>query len=526
VVPNFQVQLELLARPELRSKPLVVGGGPDQKKVVLDCSPQAAVYGISPGMQLRQALARCHTAVFLEAQPTLYEDVNVRTYRALYALSPRIEVSRQGCFYVDLTGLSIPRPSQWERLGEGSSSRERSMPPRRRRHPHLASPASGRGIIRGTSDSADGEALLLEQLTAAVERASGIRPCAAVATGKFAAYAAALAPESSLPHSSGGRGSRVVPSDQVAAFVAGLSTDYLPVAETIKRRLRLLGLKQLADVARLPKSALQAEFGPAGWTIWDLSHGLDGDRLQALLPAAQLVERIRFDEPLITTDGLLMGAQVLLSRLSERLAAESRSCRGLRLRAELTSKRIWQKQVNLREPTADTKRMLAALKPVFERQVWRAAVEELELLLWDVVPAGGSQPDLFAERNGARQRIASALRHLRARYRPLPIYRVVQPEPDTRIAERRFALASYEAEAGLAELKPLGQPRPISVRGGEYPEAVLWREQWRPVLKVREEWRLNDEWWTHEIARRYFRIVLANGRQLTVFNDTSGWFRA
>ena len=221
-----------------------------------------------------------------------------------------------------------------------------------------------------------------------------------------------------------------------------------------------------------------------------------------------------------------MGAQVLLARLGERLAAESRSCRGLRLRAELTSKRTWQKQVNLRDPTADTKRMLAALKPVFERQTWRAAVEELELLLWDAAPAGGSQTDLFAERNGARQRIASALRHLRARYRPLPVYRVVQPEPDTRIAERRFALASYEAEAGPAELKPMGQPRPISVRGAEYPEAVLWRDQWQPVLKVREEWRLNDEWWTREIARRYFRIVLANGRQITVFNDASGWFRA
>ena len=47
----------------------VVGGGPDQKKTVLDCSPQAAVYSIGVGMQLRQALARCHTAVFLEAQP-------------------------------------------------------------------------------------------------------------------------------------------------------------------------------------------------------------------------------------------------------------------------------------------------------------------------------------------------------------------------------------------------------------------------------------------------------------------------
>lgn len=498
VIPHFQVEIELLARPELRGKPLVVGGGPDQKKTVLDCSPEAARYGIAPGMQLRQALARCHTAVFLEAQPTLYEDVNVRIYRALYALSPHIEVTRQGCFYVDLTG--VPLPSQWERLGEGTGS------------------------------TAGNEDQLLDHLTAAVTAASGIRPCAAVATGKFAAYAAALAPQSSLTltlsHCAGRGNARIVPVDQVSTFVAGLSSDHLPVGEAVKRRLRLLGLKRLGQVAALPKAALQAEFGPVGRIMWELSNGVDGGTLQALLPPSQLVERISFDEPLITTDGLLMGAQLLLARLGERLTAENRSCRGLRVRAELTSKRTWQKLVNLREPTSDVKRMLAALKPVFERQTWRAAVEELELLLWDVVPAGGTQPDLFAERNGARQRIDAALRHLKARYRPLPVYRVVQPEPDTRIAERRYALASYEAESGgPSELKPLGQPRPILVHGAEFPEAVMWRDQWQPVLKIREEWRLNDEWWTREIARRYFRIVLANGRQLTVFRDAAGWYR-
>jgi nucleotidyltransferase/DNA polymerase involved in DNA repair len=476
VIAHFPVEIELLARPELRGKPLVVGGGPDQKKTVLDCSQGAAAYGIGVGMQLRQALARCHTAVFVEAQPALYEDVNVRIYRALYALSPRIEVTRQGCFYADLTGLS------------------RS------------------------------EALLLEHLTAAVQCASGIQPQAAVASGKFAAYAAALAPEGSLSRG-GRRGERIVPPEQAAAFVAGLSTEHLPVSEAVKRRLRMLGLRRLGEVAALPKPALQAEFGPIGCTMWELSNGFDRDSLQALLPASQLVERIQFDEPLITTDGLLMGAQILLARLGERLAADGRSCRGLRVRAGLTSKRTWQKLVNLREPTSDSRRMLAALKPVFERQTWRAAVEELELLLWDVCPAGGTQPDLFPERNGARQRITAALRHLQARYRPLPVYRVVQPEPDTRIAERRYALASYEAESGPAELKPLGQPRPIAVRGADQPEAVLWRDCWQPVLKVREEWRLNDEWWTREIARRYFRIVLGNGRQLTVFRDASGWQR-
>jgi nucleotidyltransferase/DNA polymerase involved in DNA repair len=490
VIPHFQVEVELLAHAELRGRPLVVGGGPDQKKTVLDCSPEAASYGIAPGMQLRQALARCHIAAFLEAQPILYENVNVRIFGALYALSPRVEIAQQGCFYIDLRGVTpnlIPLPPRWESQGEGG-------------------PAQG------------SEAILLEHMIATIRGASGIPPRAAVATGKFAAYAAAMAPRDDSA-------SRVIPAGDVPAFVAGLSTAHLPVSEGIKRRLRLLGLKRLADIARLSRAALQAEFGPAGRRMWELAHGLDDSDVQALLPPNKLVERLRFDEPMITTDGLLMGAQVLLARLGERLASENRSCRGLRVRADLSSKRAWQKQVNLREPTSDAKRMLAALRPVFERQTWRAAVEELELLLWDVAPAGGTQRDLFPERTGAHQRIDAALRHLTARYRPLPVYRVVEPEPETRIAERRYALASYGAEAGPAELKPVGQPRPISVRAEDQPQAVLWRDQWQPVVVIREEWRLNDEWWSREIARRYFKVVLANGRQLVLFQDAAGWFR-
>ena len=470
VVPRFAVEVELLARPELRGQAVVVGGGPDQKKIVLDCSPRATAYGIAPGMQLRQALARCHTAVFLEAQPVLYENVNVRVFNALYTLSPRVEIAQQGCFYADLTGLS----------------------------------ASEEDLLAG--------------MAGAYSEAAGIEPRAAVATGKFAAYAAALAPNDSHTR-------HVIPAEQVPEFVAALSVSHLPVAEDVRRRLRMLGLKRLADVARLPRSALQAEFGRDGARIWELAHGQDSGELQVLLPPNQLVERLRFDEPMITTDGLLMGAQVLLARLGERLAAESRGCRGLRVRADLSSKRLWQKQVNLREPSSDPKRMLAALKPVFERQTWRAAVEELEMLLWDVAPAGGTQLDLFPERSGARRRIDAALRHLKARYRPLPVYRVVEPEPETRIAERRFALTSYEAEAGPAELKPVGQPRPIDVRAEDSPREVLWHDRWLPVVAVREEWRLNDEWWSREIARRYFKVVLANGRQLVLFHDASGWFR-
>jgi hypothetical protein len=48
------------------------------------------------------------------------------------------------------------------------------------------------------------------------------------------------------------------------------------------------------------------------------------------------------------------------------------------------------------------------------------------------------------------------------------------------------------------------------------------------VAAVREEWRVVDRWWTEEpVRRRYFEVVLDNGRNVVVFRDelTAKWYR-
>jgi hypothetical protein len=49
------------------------------------------------------------------------------------------------------------------------------------------------------------------------------------------------------------------------------------------------------------------------------------------------------------------------------------------------------------------------------------------------------------------------------------------------------------------------------------------------VEAVREEWLVEDRWWTlRPLRRRYFEVVLADGRDLVVFRepaDDGRWFR-
>ncbi len=45
------------------------------------------------------------------------------------------------------------------------------------------------------------------------------------------------------------------------------------------------------------------------------------------------------------------------------------------------------------------------------------------------------------------------------------------------------------------------------------------------VEAVREQWLVEDQWWTQRpITRRYFELALVDGRCVVVFNETGRWF--
>jgi hypothetical protein len=47
------------------------------------------------------------------------------------------------------------------------------------------------------------------------------------------------------------------------------------------------------------------------------------------------------------------------------------------------------------------------------------------------------------------------------------------------------------------------------------------------VDSIREEWVVEDRWWTGKpLRRRYFEVVLADGRNMVIFRDLvgGGWF--
>lgn len=67
-------------------------------------------------------------------------------------------------------------------------------------------------------------------------------------------------------------------------------------------------------------------------------------------------------------------------------------------------------------------------------------------------------------------------------------------------------------------------PRRVAVEVSEgRPSAVAGIE----VEATREEWVVEDRWWTEPLRRHYFELVLADGRDVVVFREVSSerWYR-
>ena len=100
----FFVSVELLDRVDLRGKPVVVGGRPDQRGVVSAASYEARKFGIHSAMPLRTAAKLCPDAVFLDGHHAKYSEWSDRIARILAKFSPIVEMVSVDEAYLDLSG--------------------------------------------------------------------------------------------------------------------------------------------------------------------------------------------------------------------------------------------------------------------------------------------------------------------------------------------------------------------------------------------------------------------------------------
>jgi DNA polymerase-4 len=103
----FYASVELLRRPDLKGRPVAIGGrgDPSRRGVVTTATYEARAFGIHSGMALSVAARRCPDCVFLPTDFERYRDYSRRFKRAIAEVTASIEDRGIDEVYLDLTGL-------------------------------------------------------------------------------------------------------------------------------------------------------------------------------------------------------------------------------------------------------------------------------------------------------------------------------------------------------------------------------------------------------------------------------------
>jgi DNA polymerase IV len=98
----FFAAVEELENPELRTKPLVVGGDPHGRGVVATANYEARKFGIHSAMSCAEALRRCPQAVFIRPRHSLYRAYSQHVWETVRGVVPTVEKTGLDEGYLDV----------------------------------------------------------------------------------------------------------------------------------------------------------------------------------------------------------------------------------------------------------------------------------------------------------------------------------------------------------------------------------------------------------------------------------------
>ena len=108
----FYAAVEQLDRPELRGKPVVVGGSPEGRGVVASASYEAREFGVRSAMPMRTALALCPQAIRTPSNFARYREVSRKAMAIFADTTPLVEPLSLDEAYMDVSeAVAAGRPA-------------------------------------------------------------------------------------------------------------------------------------------------------------------------------------------------------------------------------------------------------------------------------------------------------------------------------------------------------------------------------------------------------------------------------
>ncbi|MGD9049555.1 MAG: DNA polymerase IV [Anaerolineae bacterium] len=311
----FYAAVEVLEDPALSGKPVLVGGRPGERGVVVAASYPARTYGIRSAMPMSRALALCPQAVIVPPHHKLYGEYSRRVMAILRAAASLVEQMSIDEAYLDLTDQIETWPDAVE---------------------------------------------LARRLQRKVGEEVGLSASLGVATNKLVAK---VASDRDKPG-----GLTVVSPGQEAAFLAPLPVRVLwGVGPVMARKLAALGVTTVGELATLPEEELGRRFGQQGKAMARQARGIDRRRVVAEHEIKSVSQERTFSHDLTDADALEQQLRKMSQRVARQLKRKEVAAGTVAIKLRYADFTTFTRQMTLAVPTDDEEVIFQAAYTLLQR---------------------------------------------------------------------------------------------------------------------------------------------------------------
>ncbi len=305
----YYASIEQRDHPDLRGKPVIVGGSPDRRGVVSTASYEARRFGVHSAMPSRTAQQLCPEAIFLPPRFGVYRAVSQQVMAIFKGHTELVEPLSLDEAYLDVTA-AVHNLEEAVKLARGV-----------------------KGQIRSTTD-----------LTAS----AGVSYC------KFLAK---LASDAHKPD-----GLIVISPEQAPAFLDALSIDkFFGVGKVTARKLRDLGIENGADLKRLSEERLRALLGKQGSQLYHFVRGEDDRLVEPMRERKSVGKEVTFERDLVDRDRMEEVIEQLAKQVEHRLVELDLRGRTLTLKVKWSDFQLITRSISRPNGFQDAQAMMPVL---------------------------------------------------------------------------------------------------------------------------------------------------------------------
>ena len=259
----FYASVEQRDYPELRGKPVIVGGAPDKRGVVAACSYEARKFGIHSAMPSSRAYRLCPQAIFQRPRFDVYRQVSGEIAEVLRQYSDKIEPLSLDEAYLDVTDSE---------LHQGSAT------------------------------------LIAKSIKQEVKARTQLTASAGVSYNKFLAK---IASDMDKPD-----GLYVIKPEQGAAFIEKLAIGkFHGIGKATEAKMQALDIHTGKQLKQWSREKLLSHFGKAGSYYYDIAQGIDNRPVVSSRIRKSLGTETTFEHDLSDKQEML----VVLSELADKV---------------------------------------------------------------------------------------------------------------------------------------------------------------------------------------------------------------